>query len=212
VIPFLVIGIVVVVLALIVVSMYNRLVQTRNRVDNAWAQIDVQLKRRYDLIPNLVETVKGYASHEREVFEHVAEARSAGVAARGPQQQAQAENMLTSALRQLFAVAEAYPDLKANQNFQQLQSELEDTEGKIASARQIYNDTVLMYNNAIQVFPAVIFAGMFGFQKREFFQVDEAASREAPRVSFTDQPAPPPPASPPPATPEPPATPPAPTS
>jgi LemA protein len=217
VIPVLIILIVAVIVALFVVSIYNRLVQTRNRVDNAWAQVDVELKRRYDLIPNLVETVKGYAAHEREVFERVTEARSGAVAARTPEQQARAENVLTSALRQLFAVAEAYPDLKANQNFQQLQAQLEQTEAQIATARQIYNDTVLTYNNAIQVFPAVILAGMFGFTKRTFFETQEPAEREPVQVDFRDMPGrepasapsePPPPASTeaPSSPPEPPAT------
>jgi LemA protein len=212
VIPILIILIIAVVVALFVVSIYNRLVQTRNRVDNAWAQVDVELKRRYDLIPNLVETVKGYAAHERETFERVTQARAGAVAAQSPEQQAQAENVLTSALRQLFAVAEAYPDLKANQNFQQLQAQLEQTEGQIATARQIYNDTVLTYNNAIQVFPAVVLAGMFGFTKRGFFETQTPAEREPVQVDFHDMPgrepaaASEPPAAPPAPTPEPPAT------
>ena len=187
VIPILIVAIVLVVIALMVVSIYNRLVQNRNRVDNAWAQVDVQLKRRYDLIPNLVETVKGYAAHEREVFERVTQARAAGAAAQTVEQQGQAENMLTSALRQLFAVAEAYPDLKANQNFQQLQAQLEQTEGQIATSRQIYNDSVLRYNNSIQVFPAVLLAGPFGFAQRQFLQVEES-SREPVQVDFHDIP------------------------
>jgi LemA protein len=203
--PVLVIVILVVVIGLIVAALYNRFVQLRNRVDNAWAQVDVQLRRRYDLIPNLVETVKGYAAHERETLERVTQARNAGVAAQTVEQQAQAENMLTSALRQLFAVAEAYPDLKANQNFLQLQSQLEETEGQIATARQIYNDTVLMYNNGIQTFPGVLLAGPFGFAPRQFLQIEEA-SRGPVQVDFGDMPGrdggtPPPPTPPPPPAP-----------
>lgn len=174
-IPLLILLGVIALLVVLVISLYNRFVQLRNRIDNAWAQVDVQLRRRYDLIPNLVETVKGYASHEKETFERVTAARNAGVAAQNVADQAQAENMLTSALRQLFAVAEAYPELRANENFQQLQGELTATEGQIATARQIFNDTVLMYNNAIQTFPGVVFAGMFGFTQREFLEIEEAS-------------------------------------
>jgi LemA protein len=155
----------------------------RNRVDNAWAQIDVQLKRRYDLIPNLVETVKGYASHEKETLERVIQARNMAMAATGVEQQGQAENMLTGALKSLFAVAEAYPDLKANQNFMQLQEELTNTEGKIAYARQFYNDSVMSFNTAIQSFPTNVLAGMFGFGEREYFEIEPAAA-EAPSVQF----------------------------
>jgi LemA protein len=164
---------VVVVLLLAVILIYNSLIRSRNRVDNAWSQIDVQLKRRYDLIPNLVETVKGYAKHERETLEAVTNARANAIQAqRGGNvgDQAQAENMLTGALKSLFAVAEQYPDLKANQNFLQLQEELTSTEDRIAYARQFYNDSVLNYNNSIQVFPKNILAGMFNFEKREFFE------------------------------------------
>src|SRR5262245_20740913 len=168
--------IVAVVLLLVVwlVAIYNRLVRTRNRVDNAWAQIEVQLKRRHDLIPNLVETVKGYAAHERGTFEAVTQARTAAQQAQGPAATAQAEGILSQALGRLFAVAEAYPDLKANQNFLDLQSQLGDTENKIAVSRQVYNDTVLTYNNAIQTFPAVTIANSFGFTKREFFEIESA--------------------------------------
>ena len=169
---------VVVVFLLIVVLMYNGLVRSRNRVDNAWSQIDVQLRRRYDLIPNLVETVKGYAKHERETLEAVTNARANAIDAqqRGDvAQQAQAENVLSGALKSLFAVAEAYPDLKANQNFLQLQEELTSTEDRIAYARQFYNDSVLNYNNQIQVFPRNIIAGMFNFEKREFFEGEPEA-------------------------------------
>jgi LemA protein len=167
---------VVVVLVLFFIATYNRLVSLRNRVDNAWSQIDVQLRRRYDLIPNLVNTVKGYAAHEKQIFENVAMARSAGMNAKSVPEQAQAENQITQALRQLLAVVENYPDLKANQNFIALQEELTGTEGKIAFARQFYNDEVLTLNNAVQQFPSVLVANMFGFRKREFFEIEEAAA------------------------------------
>ncbi len=178
--------IVLAVVALLVVGLvllYNRLVRLRNRVDNAWAQVDVQLRRRYDLIPNLVETVKGYAAHERGTFEAVTEARTRAQAATTVQEQAGAENMLSQALGRLFAVAEAYPELQADENFRQLQDELAQTENRIAVSRQVYNDTVLTYNNAIQTVPGLLVAGPFGFVKRDFFEVEEAA-REAPRVAF----------------------------
>jgi len=165
--------VVVVVIVLAVVLMYNGLVRSRNRVDNAWSQIDVQLKRRYDLIPNLVETVKGYAAHEKGTLEAVTQARANAISAQDQgdvAQQAQAENALTGALKSLFAVSEAYPDLKANQNFLQLQEELTSTEDRIAYARQFYNDSVLNYNNSIQTFPRNTLAGMFNFEKREFFE------------------------------------------
>ena len=174
----------VVLFALYLVALYNGLVQKRNRVDNAWAQIEVQLKRRRDLIPNLVETVKGYAAHERGTFEAVTQARAAAAGATTPAAIGQAEGMLSQALGRLFAVAEAYPDLKANQNFLDLQAQLKDTEDKIAISRQVYNDTVLTFNNAIQVFPAVLIAGTFGFGRREFFWVEDPAEREVPTVSF----------------------------
>ena len=167
---------VVVLLLLIFAGTYNRLVALRNRIDNSWSQIGVQLRRRYDLIPNLVNTVKGYAAHEKEIFEKVAEARNAAISAKTVPDQAQAENQITGALRQLFAVVENYPDLKANQNFLALQEELTATEGRIAFARQFYNDTVLSYNNKVQQFPSRIIAGMFNFTTREFFQVEEAAT------------------------------------
>jgi LemA protein len=176
--------VVVVVLVLYAIALYNGLVQKRNRVDNAWAQIEVQLKRRHDLIPNLVETVKGYAAHERGTFEAVTEARAAAQRAQGPAEAAQAEGILSQALGRLFAVAEAYPELKANQNFLDLQDQLRGTEDKIAVSRQVYNDTVLTYNNAIQTFPAVMIANSFGFTKREFFEVEDAGDREVPRVDF----------------------------
>jgi LemA protein len=174
------------VVALLVVALvflYNNLVRLRNRVDNAWAQVDVQLRRRYDLIPNLVETVKGYAAHERGTFEAVTEARTRAQAAGTVQEQAGAENMLSQALGRLFAVAEAYPELQADENFRQLQEELAQTENRIAVSRQVYNDTVLTYNNAIQTVPGVVVAGPFGFDKREFFEAEDAV-REAPRVAF----------------------------
>ncbi|WP_114797388.1 LemA family protein [Gaiella occulta] len=174
----------VVVLVVWQVALYNGLVRKRNRVDNAWAQIEVQLKRRRDLIPNLVETVKGYAAHERGTFEAVTQARAAAAGAQSPAQVAAAEGILSQALGRLFAVAEAYPDLKANQNFLDLQAQLQETENKIAVSRQVYNDTVLTYNNAIQVFPAMLMAGPFGFTRREFFEVEDAADRELPTVSF----------------------------
>jgi LemA protein len=184
----LIIAIVVIVLAILLilflVSMYNRLVRLRNRSENAWAQVDVQLRKRYDLIPNLVETVKGYASHERETFEEVTRARTAAQQAQGVQQQAEAENALTRALGRLFAVAEAYPELRATENFQQLQAQLSDVEGNIAVSRQVYNDTVLSYENALETVPTSVIAGMFNFRPREYFEV-EGAAREAPQVSFS---------------------------
>ena len=187
-----------VVLAL--VGLYNRFVRYRNRVDNAWAQIEVQLKRRWDLIPNLVETVRGYAQHERGTFEAVTQARAAAQAAQGPAATAAAEGILGQALGRLFAVAEAYPELQADENFRQLQTELAETENRIAVSRQVYNDTVLTYNNAIQTFPGVMIAGPFGFTKREFFETDET-QREAPRVDFSPGAGPAAPSAPPPAAP-----------
>ena len=173
-----------VVLAVIVfIVMYNGLVRLRNRIDNAWSQIDVQLQRRHDLVPNLVETVKGYAAHERETLEAVVNARNVAVQAQGPAAQGQAENMLTGALRQLFALSEAYPDLKANQNFLSLQEELTTTEDRVAYARQFYNDSVLKYNNKIQTIPSNVIAGMFNFQEREYFEGEEG-TRDVPRVQF----------------------------
>lgn len=166
------------------IALYNRLVVLRNRVDNAWSQIDVQLRRRYDLIPNLVETVKGYAKHESETFEKVTQARNMAVNAGNVAEQGAAENMLTGALKSLFAVAEAYPELKANENFMQLQEELSGTESKIAYARQFYNDSVMSFNTAIQSFPANLLAGMFGFSARDYFEIELAEVREAPAVSF----------------------------
>jgi LemA protein len=174
----------IVLVAVILLVLYNRLVRLRNRVDNAWAQVEVQLKRRWDLIPNLVETVKGYASHERETFEAVTNARAAAQRAQGPAEAAQAEGILSQALGRLFAVAEAYPELRATENFQELQAQLSDTENKVAVSRQVYNDTVLTYHNAIQTFPGAVLAGPFGFTPREFFEVEVEAQREAPVVDF----------------------------
>jgi LemA protein len=179
-----VIVVLLVVVALLLVGLYNRLVRARNRVDNSWAQVEVQLKRRWDLIPNLVESVKGYAAHERETFEAVTRARAAAQNAQGPAEAAQAEGILSQALGRLFAVAEAYPELRATENFQQLQAQLSDTENKVAVSRQVYNDTVLTYHNAIQTFPGSLFAGPFGFTTREFFEVEDVAQREAPKVTF----------------------------
>jgi LemA protein len=181
-----VIAVVVVLLVLFLILAYNGLVKARNRVDNAASQIEVQQKRRYDLIPNLVETVKGYAAHERQTLEAVTQARANAINAQQGgtlAQQAQAENVLTGALKSLFAVAEAYPDLKANQNFLNLQEELTATEDRIAYSRQFFNDSVLSYNNAIQTFPRNLLAGMFHFEKREFFDAEPEAGA-APRVSF----------------------------
>ena len=186
-----VIGIVIVVIVILfllfLIFAYNGLVKARNRVDNAASQIEVQQKRRYDLIPNLVETVKGYASHERQTLAAVTQARANAINAQqggDMAQQAQAENVLTGALKSLFAVAEAYPDLKANQNFLNLQEELTATEDRIAYSRQFFNDSVLSYNNAIQTFPRNILAGMFNFEKRDFFDAEPEAGA-APTVSFS---------------------------
>jgi LemA protein len=179
VIPALIVVAILVIVAIFVSVLYNGLVRSRNRIDNAYSQIDVQLKRRYDLIPNLVETVKGYAAHEKSTFEAVTAARANAISAQeggSPAQQAQAENVLTGTLKSLFAVAEAYPDLKANQNFLNLQEELTSTEDRIAYARQFYNDSVLTYNNNIQTFPRSLLAGMFKFDKREYFEGDPEAT------------------------------------
>jgi LemA protein len=203
----LIIGIVIAAVAVlflfILVGMYNGLVRKRNRSENAWAQVDVQLKRRHDLIPNLVETVKGYAAHERGTFDDVTNARTAAQQAQGPQAQAQAENVLTQALGKLFAVAEAYPQLRATENFQQLQAQLSETESNIAVARQVYNDTVLTYDNALQTLPTSIVAGIFNFRAREYFQADDG-DRAAPQVSFAAAPSDPSPPEPPPDSPAPP--------
>jgi LemA protein len=178
---------VIVVIALFLIVIYNRLVSLRQVVGQSWSDISVQLKQRHDLVPNLVETVKGYAAHERGTLEAVTQARNAAVAASNPQAQAAAENMLTGALRQLFALSEAYPDLKASQNFQQLQSDLSDLENKIAASRRFFNNAVQEYNAAIQQFPAVLIAGSLGFTERTFFELDEgerAAVNTTPQVKF----------------------------
>jgi LemA protein len=171
-------------IALAVVLMFNRLVRVRNRSENAWAQVDVQLKRRADLVPNLVEAVKGYASHEQQTFEEVTRARAASQQAQTVPEQAQAENMLSAALGRLLAVAEAYPQLRATENFQNLQNQLSEIEEKLAISRQVYNDTVLTYENALETLPTSVIAAMFRFRPRVYFETDGAA-REAPKVQFT---------------------------
>ena len=177
---------VIVVIVLWAITVYNGLVAMRQRVGQAFADIDVQLKQRHDLIPNLVETVKGYAAHERGTLEAVVQARNTAMAAQGPAQQAAAENMLSGTLRQLFALSEAYPNLKANANFQELQAELTDIENKLAAARRFFNNSVQEYNTGIQQFPAALFAGIFGFAPREFFDVGEERKTldQAPQVKF----------------------------
>jgi LemA protein len=179
-------GVAVVALLWVIIS-YNKLVSFRNRTDEAWSDIDVQLKRRYDLIPNLLETVKGYASHESETFQKVTEARTAAMSAEqsgDAAKSAQAENMLSGALKSLFAVTENYPDLKANENFLELQKELSDTENKIQASRRFYNGNVRDMNTAVQSFPTNVIAGMFGFGSREFFEIEDGAQRENVKVSF----------------------------
>ncbi len=178
-----ILGVAVLVIVWVVVK-YNQLVSLRNRIQNAWSQIDVQLRRRYDLIPNLMETVKGYAKHESDVFDRVTQARAAGIHAGSVKEQADAENQITGALKSLFAVAEAYPELKANQNFMMLQEELSGTESKIAYSRQFYNDTVTAYNTLIQSFPSSVIANSFGFKEQEYFPMEDAA-REPIRVDFS---------------------------
>jgi LemA protein len=183
---WLAIVIVVIILLVIIylVAAYNGLIRRRNQIENAWSQIDVQLKRRLDLIPNLVETVKGYAAHERETLERVIQARNSALQAPNtPHAQAEADNLLTGALKSVFALGEAYPELKANQNFLQLQEELTATEGRVAYARQFYNDSVLDYNNKLEQFPTLYFARILKFQRREYFEADEAA-QAAPQISF----------------------------
>ena len=175
---------IVLLLLLVVVAMYNRLVRLRNRSENTWAQVDVQLRRRYDLIPNLVEAVKGYAAHERATFDEVTKARTAAQQAQGIEEQAKAENVLTAALGRLFAVAEAYPQLRATENFQQLQAQLAEVEQNIVVSRQVYNDTVLTYDNALETVPTNIVAGLFNFRPRAYFET-EGATREAPAVQFS---------------------------
>src|SRR4030042_2229351 len=183
--PILVIILVIVgLIALWLIFVYNSLIKGKNRVDEAWSDIDVQLKRRYDLIPNLIETVKGYAGHEKEVFQKVTEARASAMQAKSLDEKGKAENTLSQTLKSLFAVAENYPDLKASQNFMQLQDELSDTENKIQASSRFYNGNVRDFNIKIQVFPNNLVAGLLGFKAYEFFQVEEEKEREAPQVKF----------------------------
>ena len=209
-IPLLIVLGVVVLLLLVGVVMYNRFVSQRQMIRDAFANIDTELKRRYDLIPNLVETVRGYAAHERETFDRVTRARAAAQAATGsPAEQAAAEGPLVAALRQLFAVAEAYPQLRANENFMALQGELATTEDRIQTSRRFYNANVREYNERVQSVPSNVIASMFGFKLEEFFEIDEATRPEAeraPSVDFGTEPAAPPPAAPPPPSGPPPAT------
>jgi len=180
----LILGGIAVVLVFMIVGIYNGLVGSRNQADNAWSQIDVQLKRRHDLIPNLVETAKGYMQHERQTFEAITAARSQAMGAKNVADASRAEGALTDALSKFMLVVENYPDLKANQNFLSLQETLTSTENKIAFARQAYNDSVLSYNNKTQMFPSNIVAGMFNFTKRDFFEIESKAERENPQVKF----------------------------
>jgi LemA protein len=178
-------AVILVLLVILVIGIYNALIRLRNQVDNAWSQIDVQLKRRHDLIPNLVETTKGYMQHERGTFEAITQARSKAMGAKTVTESAKAEGALGEALSKFMLVVENYPDLKANQNFLAVQEELTATENKISFARQNYNDQVLFFNNKTQMFPSNIVAGMFNFSKRDFFELETAAEREVPKVSFT---------------------------
>ena len=180
---YIILGIIVVIV-LWVIGVFNGLIKLRNRTDEAWSDIDVQLKRRHDLIPNLIETVKGYAAYEKQAFESVTNARAKAISAQGINEKAKAENALSGTLKTLFAVAEAYPDLKANTNFLELQRELSDTENKIQAARRFYNGNVRDLNIKIETFPSRIIAGMLGFQKREFFEIENAAEKEVPQVKF----------------------------
>lgn len=179
--------VILVVIILIFIGLYNSIVSLRNRVDNAWSQIDVQLRKRFDLIPNLVETVKGYAAHERETLEKVIEARQLGINASSVKDQAQADNMITGTLKSLFAVTENYPNLKADTHFTKLMEELQGIESNIAFARQFYNDMVMQFNTRVQTFPGNIFAGMFNFKIKDYFLVEESAAREPVKVQFTQQ-------------------------
>lgn len=176
--------VIIVLAAMFVIGIYNSLVRLRNQVDNSWSQIDVQLKRRHDLIPNLVETAKGYMHHERETFEAITNARSQAMGAKGVAEAGKAEGALGQALSNFLLTVEAYPDLKANQNFLSIQEELSSTENKIAFSRQAYNDQVLFFNNKIQMFPSNVIAGMFNFTKRDFFELENEAEREVPKVKF----------------------------
>ena len=184
-IAFAIFALILILIVVVFASMYNGLVRMRNAVKNGWSQIDVQLKRRHDLIPNLVESVKGYAGHEKETLENVTRARSQAVSAQGAAAQGQAEQALSGALGRLMLVVEQYPDLKANQNFLALQEELTSTENKIGFSRQHYNDTVMVYNTKIQSVPANIIAGMFHFVDEDFFEIEDKAAREVPKVSFS---------------------------
>ncbi|MGN1000755.1 MAG: LemA family protein [Bacilli bacterium] len=179
-----IIVVILVLLVLYVISAYNGLVRERNKVKDQWAQIDVQLKKRVDLIPNLVETVKGYAKHEKTTFEDVVKARNAFASANTVAEEIEANNQITGALNKLFALSESYPELKANENFLSLQADLKDIEEKVSYARQFYNDTVLTYNNKVEMFPTNIIANIFGFKQSEFFKLDNESEREAPKVSF----------------------------
>ena len=179
--------VILVVIVIIFIGLYNSIVSLRNKVDNAWSQIDVQLRKRFDLIPNLVETVKGYAAHERETLEKVIEARQLGMNASGVKDQAQADNVITGTLKSLFAVAENYPNLKADAHFTKLMEELQGIEGNIAFARQFFNDMVMQFNTKIQTFPGNIFAGMFNFKIRDYFLVEDSVTREPVKVQFTEQ-------------------------
>lgn len=179
--------VILVVIVLIFIGLYNSIVSLRNRVDNAWSQIDVQLRKRFDLIPNLVETVKGYAAHERETLEKVIEARQLGMNASSVKDQAQADNIISGTLKSLFAVTENYPNLKADAHFTKLMEELQGIESNIAFARQFYNDMVMQFNTRVQTFPGNIFAGMFNFKIKDYFLVEESAAREPVKVQFTQQ-------------------------
>jgi len=187
-IALIVIAVIVILLIVFVIAAYNGMIRGRNKVDEAWSGIDVQLKRRHDLIPNLVESVKGYAAHERETFQAVTDARVRAMGASGPAAAGAAEGMLSQALGRLFAVAEAYPQLRATENFQQLQSELTNTEDQISASRRIYNGNVQSYNSSIQVFPNSIIAGIGGFSRREFFEIEDAGDREPVKVDFSTPP------------------------
>jgi len=182
--PLIIVGGILVLLVLMFVGMYNSLVNDRNRVKNAWSQVEVQLKRRYDLIPNLIETVKGYAKHEKEVFENVTKARAACLSAEGPAEQGRAENFLSQTLKSLFAVSENYPELKANQNFMALQEELTATENRISFARQHYNDSVMNFNSRIERIPTNFVAAIGGFKQEEFFEIEVPEERENVKVQF----------------------------
>lgn len=182
--PLIVVIVVLALLIIFVIGIYNALIRLRNQVDNAWSQIDVQLKRRHDLIPNLVETTKGYMQHERQTFEAITQARSQAMGAKSVAEASKAEGTLSEALSKFMLVVENYPDLKANQNFLVVQEELTSTENKISFARQSYNDQTLFFNNKIQMFPSNIIANMFNFAKRDFFEIEVAAEREVPKVSF----------------------------